>query len=49
MYAFYAARGHKLDDLATLSYHEKLFLRHAQSNYWNEQRTFYKSLFGGEK
>jgi len=49
MYAFYACRGYTLDDLAALSYYEKMFLRHAQVNYWNEQRTFYKSLFGGEE
>lgn len=49
MYAFYAVKGYKLNELANLSYTEKIFLSHARENYYKEESEKYKALFGGEK
>lgn len=46
MYAFYAARGWKLSDLAALSEVEKMFLYRAQENYYREEAEKYNAIFG---
>lgn len=47
MYAFYVVKGHKLDELANLSYIEKVFLHCAREEYYKEEEAKYKALFGG--
>lgn len=37
MYAFYVARGHTLDYLINLDFHEKLFFYCAKENYYQEK------------
>lgn len=46
MFAFYVARGHKLDDLASLSATEKAFLHCAREQYYDEEFEKYKAIFG---
>lgn len=48
MYAFYAVRGYTLNDLANLSYYEKIFLHYAREEYYNEEVQKYKALFGSK-
>jgi len=45
MFAFYAVRGHSLNDLANLSYLEKAFLHYAREEYYKEEVSKYKALF----
>ncbi|EDT74748.1 hypothetical protein CBY_2544 [Clostridium butyricum 5521] len=44
--AFYVVRGWKISDLLELSATEKIFMRHAQKYYWEEEFEKYKALFG---
>jgi len=46
MMAFYAVRGYKPDELANLSYLEKVFLHCARDEYYREEVEKYKALFG---
>lgn len=48
MFAFYAARGWTLSDLAALSKIEKMFLCRAQENYYLEEAQMYNAMFGGK-
>lgn len=45
MYAFYVCRGYKLNELANLSYYEKVFLHCAQEEFYEEEIEKYKALF----
>lgn len=49
MYAFYAVRGWKLNELANLDNSEKLFLHCAREEYYKEEMDKYKTLFGEER
>lgn len=46
MYAFYAVRGYKLDELANLSGLEKSFLHCAREEHYKEEAAKYKALLG---
>jgi len=47
MYAFYVVRGHKLSELAALSYIEKTFLHYAREEHYKEEQEKHKALNGG--
>ena len=46
MFAFYAARGWKLDELAATSATERIFLYRAQENFYLEEMEKYRAIFG---
>ena len=46
MFAFYAVRGWKLNELAELDNIEKTFLHCAREEYYKEENEKYKALFG---
>jgi len=49
MYAFYVVRGITLDDLANKSFIEKIFLHHAQNEFYKKEEEKYKAIFGGNR
>lgn len=48
LYAFYCVRGYTLDYLNTLSLSERVFLRCAMENYFEQEEEKYKVLFGSK-
>ena len=48
MFAFYAVRGHALDELASCGYYERAFLHRAREAYYKEETEKFKALFGGK-
>jgi len=48
MYAFYSVRGYTLDQLANLSYLERVFLHCAREEHYKEETAKYKAIFGGK-
>lgn len=50
MYAFYAVRGKSLDELANLSYDEKVFLHCAREEFYKEEfekiKVILEAIFG---
>jgi hypothetical protein len=46
MYAFYVARGHKLNDLISLCPLEKTFMHCAKEKYYEDESKKYKALLG---
>lgn len=48
MYAFYVTRGgYTLNDLSSVSFIEKSFLRHAMAQYYKEENQKLRALTGG--
>jgi hypothetical protein len=46
MFTFYAVRGYDLNQLANMSYLEKVFLHCARDEFYKEETEKYKALFG---
>lgn len=48
MFAFYAVRGYTLEYLSTLSLSERVFLRCAMEDYFEQEKERYNMLFGNK-